>query len=163
MVRGASGTGGGRRGYLSEINVTPLVDVVLVLLIIFMVTAPMMTKGLDVKLPETTAKALPQKEKPLVITVNAEGQMYLNAVNVDEDVLRLRLAEMKDEGRARQVLLKADRAVPYGVVAGVVAAVREAGIEDLGLVTQPLEPSTRNDGRKTKTEKDDKGAGGSRT
>ncbi|MDL1957799.1 MAG: protein TolR [Deltaproteobacteria bacterium] len=133
----------GKRHYMSEINVTPLVDVVIVLLIIFMVTAPMMTKGLDVKLPKTTAKSLPQKKKNIVITVNEKGKIYLSKVAVDEVVLRRRLAEMKHEGRAQQVLLKADRTVPYGTVARVMATIREAGIEDLGLVTEPLEPSKK--------------------
>ena len=136
-----SGRGNGKQRYMSEINVTPLVDVVIVLLIIFMVAAPMMTKGLDVKLPKTTAKSLPQKKKNIVITVNEKGEIYFNKVAVDEEVLKRRLAEMKREGQAQQVLLKADRAVAYGTVARVMATIREAGIEDLGLVTEPLEPS----------------------
>ena len=138
-----SGQGSGKRRYMSEINVTPLVDVVIVLLIIFMVAAPMMTKGLDVKLPKTTAKSLPQKKKNIVITVNEKGKVYLNKVAVDQEVLKRRLSEMKHEGRAQQVLLKADRAVAYGTVARVMATIREAGIEDLGLVTEPLEPSKK--------------------
>jgi biopolymer transport protein TolR len=151
-----SGPENGKRHYMSEINVTPLVDVVIVLLIIFMVTAPMMTKGLDVKLPKTTAKSLPQKKKNMVITVNEKGKIYLNKVAVDEVVLRRRLAEMKHEGRAQQVLLKADRAVAYGTVARVVATIREAGIEELGLVTEPLEPSkTRY--KRSKSKKNAKG------
>jgi biopolymer transport protein TolR len=137
----STGQGNGKRHYMSEINVTPLVDVVIVLLIIFMVTAPMMTKGLDVKLPKTTAKSLPQKKKNIVIMVNEKGKIYLNKVAVDEVVLRRRLAEMKKTGQAQQILLKADRAVPYGTVARVMATIREAGIEDLGLVTEPLELS----------------------
>lgn len=136
-----SGQGSGKRRYMSEINVTPLVDVVIVLLIIFMVAAPMMTKGLDVKLPETTAKSLPQKEKNIVITVNEKGEIYFNKVSVDQEVLKRRLAEMKHEGLVQQVLLEADRAVAYGTVAKVMAKIREAGIENLGLVTEPLESS----------------------
>lgn len=136
-----SGQGSGKRRYMSEINVTPLVDVVIVLLIIFMVAAPMMTKGLDVKLPETTAKSLPQKEKNIVITVNEKGEIYLNKVAVDQEVLKRRLAGMKHEGLIQQVLLEADRAVDYGTVARVMATIREAGIENLGLVTEPLESS----------------------
>jgi biopolymer transport protein TolR len=135
------GQGNGKRHYMSEINVTPLVDVVIVLLIIFMVTAPMMTRGLDVKLPKTTAKSLPQKKKSIIITVNEKGEIYLNKVAVDEVVLRRSLAEMKKTGQAQQVLLKADTTIAYGTVARVMATIREAGIEDLGLVTQPLEPS----------------------
>ncbi|MCK4425228.1 MAG: biopolymer transporter ExbD, partial [Deltaproteobacteria bacterium] len=115
----STGQMNGKRHYMSEINVTPLVDVVIVLLIIFMVTAPMMTKGLDVKLPKTTAKSLPQKKKNIVITVNEKGKVYLNKVAVDQEVLKRRLAEMKHEGLAQQVLLKADRTVAYGTVARV--------------------------------------------
>jgi len=137
------GRGSNKRRYMSEINVTPLVDVVIVLLIIFMVAAPMMTKGLDIKLPKTTAKSLPQKQKHIVITVNEKGEIYFNKVAVDQEVLKRRLIEMKQEGLAQQVLLVADRAVAYGTVAGVMAAIREVGIEDIGLVTEPLEPSKK--------------------
>ena len=79
--------GGGRRGLVAEINVTPLVDVMLVLLIIFMVTAPMMTQGLEVELPETTAKSLRQKEEPLMVSLNKEGHIYLNKVKVNSSML----------------------------------------------------------------------------
>ncbi|MBW1966377.1 MAG: protein TolR [Deltaproteobacteria bacterium] len=146
----------GKRRYMSEINVTPLVDVVIVLLIIFMVTAPMMTRGLDINLPKTTAKPLPQKNKNIIITVNRKGEIYLNKVAVDEAVLKRHLAEMKKTGQARQVLLKADAAIAYGTVARVMAAIREAGIEDLGLVTQPLKPS-KTIHKRSKTEKNVKG------
>lgn len=133
-----TGTGGGRHRYMAEINVTPLVDVILVLLIIFMVTAPMMTKGLDVKLPHTTAKALPQRQKNVVVTIDNKGNFFLNKVKVDEIVLIRRLKDLKKARRAKQVLLRADKSVPYGTVARVVAAIRQAGIEELGLVTQPV-------------------------
>lgn len=139
MVAFGSQNNGGKRHYMAEINVTPLVDVMLVLLIIFMVTAPMMTKGLDIKLPNTTAKPLPQKQKPVVVTLKSDGQLYLNKIAVDPSVLRNRLSKLKSGGGADQVLLRADREVPYGTVAGVIAAIREAGVEDLGLVTQPAD------------------------
>ncbi|MGB9711723.1 MAG: protein TolR [Dissulfurimicrobium sp.] len=142
----------GKRHYLADINVTPLVDVMLVLLIIFMVTAPMMTKGLDVKLPAVSAKPLPQKREPVEITVNADDKIFLNKIPVDEETLRQRLLEMKDSGSAEQVLLRADRAVAYGVVAGVMATIREAGIEDLGLVTEPID-SAGAKGNKAKYDK----------
>jgi len=147
---------------MSDINVTPLVDVVIVLLIIFMIAAPMLTKGLDVKLPKTTAKSLPQEKKTMVITVNRKGEIYLNKVVVDRVVLRQRLAEMRQKGGARQVFLRADRAVPYGVVAGVVATVREAGIENLGLVTRPMDSSDMGS-RQKKSKKDIRGDIGSIT
>ncbi|HID97586.1 MAG TPA: protein TolR [Thermodesulfobacteriaceae bacterium] len=133
------------RRYMSEINVTPLVDVILVLLIIFMVTAPMMTKGLDVKLPETTAKSLPQKKKPVIVTVDKKGKIFLNKIPVDEKLLKIRLSEIREKSeKGQQVLLRADRTVPYGTVAAVMAAVREAGITDLGLVTQPIQEHNRD-------------------
>ncbi len=135
--------GNGRRNYLSEINVTPLVDVMLVLLIIFMVTAPMMTKGLDVKLPETSAKPIPQKKEPIIITVRADGAVILGKAPVDHESLKTILAGMKGKGEAEQVLLRADKEVPYGVVAEVIGATREAGIKDLGLVTEPPEDDAR--------------------
>jgi len=128
-----------KRRYVSDINVTPLVDVMLVLLIIFMVTAPMMTKGLDVKLPEVTAKPLPQKKEPMVITIKEDGTIFLKDIQVNEEVLKLRLAKMKQDGLLSQLLLRADKSVPYGIVAAVMAAVREAGIENLGLVTSPYD------------------------
>ncbi len=127
----------GRGRYLAEINVTPLVDVMLVLLIIFMVTAPMMTRGLDVKLPATTAKALPQKKKNVVITVNANAEIFLDKTEVGPELLRQKLATLVKEGRAGQVLLRADESVRYGKVALVMTAIREAGVRDLGLVTAP--------------------------
>ncbi len=139
----------GRRGYMAEINVTPLVDVMLVLLIIFMVTAPMMTKGLDVRLPEVTSKALPQKRRPVTITMDAKGRLYLDRVRVDLVLLQARLAQVA-RGKT-QVLLRADREVPYGEVAKVMAVIRKAGVEDLGLVTwaERVRPP-RNKGGKSK-------------
>ncbi len=138
MTANTGASGGGKRRYMAEINVTPLVDVILVLLIIFMVTAPMMTKGLDVKLPQTTAKALPQRQKNIVITIDSKGNFFLNKIKVDETVLIRRLKGLEEARRAKQVLLRADRSVPYGTVARVVAAIRQAGIKELGLVTEPV-------------------------
>lgn len=134
---------GDRHRYVSEINVTPLVDVMLVLLIIFMVTAPMMTKGLDVKLPETSAKPIPQKKEPVIITVRADGAVILGKTPVDLGSLKASLAGMKEKGEAEQVLLRADKEVPYGVVAEVIGATHEAGIEDLGLITEPQEDNAK--------------------
>ncbi|NDY43535.1 protein TolR [Dissulfurirhabdus thermomarina] len=134
---------------MAEINVTPLVDVVLVLLIVFMVTAPMMTKGLEVDLPKVTARPLHQKTRPLVVTVRADGSVALDRIRVSLEELPGLLADRRARRRGAQVLLRADRRVPYGVVAEVVAAVRAAGIEDLGLVTEAAPPRTegRREGR----------------
>lgn len=129
--------GRGRRILVSEINVTPLVDVMLVLLIIFMVTAPMMTQGLDVDLPETTSKALPQKEQPMVITINKKGEIFFDKIKGDQKILRQQLADKAAQGTNRPIFLKADREVPYGLVAAVMADVKEAGFDKLGMITQP--------------------------
>ena len=131
--------GGGRRT-LSQINVTPLVDVMLVLLVIFMVTAPMMEQGLKVNLPEVqNAPGLNAGNEPLVVTVGAAGAISVGSHSpVDTPakltpVLRQILAGHQD----RQVLLEADREVPYGRVVQVMAAIRGAGVEKLGMVSQP--------------------------
>ena len=129
--------GGGRRGLVAEINVTPLVDVMLVLLIIFMVTAPMMTQGLEVDLPETTAKSLRQKEEPLVVALNKEGDIYLNKVKVNSSLLKQQLSAMSDEEKKRPIYLKADKNVAYGRVISIMANIKQSGFEKLGMITQP--------------------------
>ena len=130
--------GRSKRRYIAEINVTPLVDVMLVLLIIFMITAPMMTRGIKIKLPETTAKALPQKIKPITITVDQNGKIFLGDVVMGQDALKKQLTIMKRKDPELKVLLRADKAVAYGVVAALMAIIKEAGIEEIGLVTRPI-------------------------
>jgi biopolymer transport protein TolR len=123
---------------LAEINVTPLVDVMLVLLIIFMVTAPMMEQGLDVDLPNTNTENIRVKEQPLVITVMRDGQIHLaesGAFPLAE--LEAKLTEIMKSDATREVFLRADEKVPYGVVAKVMAKARAAGVEKLGMVTEP--------------------------
>ncbi|WP_244155352.1 protein TolR [Dissulfuribacter thermophilus] len=137
MMTHGHGARNSRRRYAAEINVTPLVDVVLVLLIIFMITAPMMTRGIKVDLPETTAKALPQKERPQTVTVDKNGRLYLNSISLDKRALKAKLRLMKKKDPKLKVLLKADKEVPYGLVAGIMADLKEAGIEEIGLVTRP--------------------------
>ena len=129
--------GGSRRGLMAEINVTPLVDVMLVLLIIFMVTAPMMTQGLEVDLPVTTAKALRQKEEPLVISLNKEGEIKLRNVKVSTEYLWEQLNSMSDEEKKEPVYLRADKDVAYGKVVVLMADIKRAGFEKLGMITQP--------------------------
>jgi biopolymer transport protein TolR len=133
----------GRRGLVAEINVTPLVDVMLVLLIIFMVTAPMMTQGVDVTLPETTAKPLPQKEKPLIITLDRQGVISLDKTAYSRLQLHDKLAELARADRERPVFLSADQNVPYGQVIKVMADVKEAGFDKLGMITKPVEDPAR--------------------
>jgi len=129
--------GGGRRGLVAEINVTPLVDVMLVLLIIFMVTAPMMTQGLEVELPETTSKALRQKEEPLVISLDKEGQIKLRNVSVSQKLLWEQLNAMSAADKKNPIYLRADKEVAYGKVVVLMADLKRAGFEKLGMITQP--------------------------
>ncbi len=131
--------GRGRRGLVAEINVTPLVDVMLVLLIIFMVTAPMMTQGIEVELPKTTSKALRQHEEPLVVTINDKGEIYLGKVKVRESLLIQQLKNLPPERKKESIYLRADRKVPYGLVVSTMAAIKRAGFTRLGMITRPTE------------------------
>ncbi len=131
--------GNGRKQLVSDINVTPLVDVMLVLLIIFMVTAPMMTQGLDVDLPETTTKSLRQDENPLVVTIDKDGNISLDNNEVSRKVLYQELSKLGDVQKDKPIYLKADKAVAYGVVVKIMADIKQAGFEKLGMITQPEE------------------------
>jgi biopolymer transport protein TolR len=133
---------------MSDINVTPLVDVMLVLLIIFMVAAPMMMQGVDVALPEATAKPLDSQKENLVITVNKEQQIHISDFLVEPDYLREKLAKILQNRSDREVYFKADKEVPYGVVVKVMAEIKAAGVEKLGMVTVPVEKDQRRDSKK---------------
>ncbi|MBW6419040.1 protein TolR [Celeribacter sp. PS-C1] len=135
--------GGGRRGRrrrpaaMSEINVTPFVDVMLVLLIIFMVAAPMMTVGVPVELPETAATALPQEEQePLTITLTADGQVLLMENETPEGDLVTKLQAIAAERNDDKIFLRADGSVPYERVAQVMGALNAGGFRSIGLVTE---------------------------
>lgn len=128
-----------RKGFVAEINVTPLVDVMLVLLIIFMVTAPMMTQGLEVDLPATTAKALRQEEKPIVVTISEQGKVELGQVEVNASLLVQQLSALSDAEKEQPVYLRADKNVPYGVVVATMADIRSAGFKKLGMITVPAD------------------------
>ena len=121
-----------RRQALSEINVTPFVDVMLVLLIIFMVTAPLLQQGVDVDLPKASGQTLSPSER-VIITIKKGGKIYLDKTAVTLDTLREGLSGNTGE----EVFLKADKDVPYGIVVAVMGELREIGIEKLGMVTEP--------------------------
>jgi biopolymer transport protein TolR len=142
-------TGGSDRPIMSEINVTPFVDVMLVLLIIFMVTAPMMTQGIDVKLPESSAQAIPTEEERLVVTVNKDRNIYINDYSVGLEVLGTKLAAMyQNQQRHQGVFLRADESIPYGFVVQVMGVIRQAGIDQIGMVTEPYkEAAPKRKGR----------------
>ncbi len=130
---------GNRNDHLmSDINVTPLVDVMLVLLIIFMVTAPMMTQGVDVSLPEAASKSLPSEDEQLIITINKENEIYIDKYPVTLDYLQRELKKTLEGRKNRQVYLRADKEIPYGFVVGVMSEIKEAGVEKLGMITVPF-------------------------
>ena len=126
----------GDRGTMSQINVTPLVDVMLVLLIIFMVTAPMMQQGVQVNLPKADTKSLAPKEDTLVVSVEQSGKTFINSTEIAADQLKDKLTTMLAGREKREVFLKADQAVPYGDVVRVMAQIKGAGVERLGMVTE---------------------------
>ncbi|MCD2316746.1 protein TolR [Sphingomonas sp. IC-11] len=129
---------GGRRAPMADINVTPLVDVMLVLLIIFMVTAPLLTAGVPVNLPDSRAKPLDQDKEPTEISLDADGRIFIAKDEVSEDALAARLdaiAAQSGEGDPPQVYLRADRALDYGRVMRVMGELNRAGLNRVALVT----------------------------
>ncbi|MBP9182737.1 MAG: protein TolR [Fuscovulum sp.] len=148
-----SGGGGHRRrrrgtaAAMSEINVTPFVDVMLVLLIIFMVAAPMLTVGVPVELPETAANALPtEQEEPLTITITAEGDLMIMANPVADAELIPKLKAIAAERTSDKVFLRADGRLPYERVAQVMGALNAGGFNNIGLVTDAQGPDFGNGG-----------------
>jgi len=123
--------------FMSDINVTPFVDVMLVLLIIFMVTAPMMMEGVEVNLPKTTTKSIKTREDPLILTVNKKGEIFIENHEIKLEELEVKVRKILKYRREQEVLLKADREVPYGFVIKVIAGVKKAGIDKLGMITEP--------------------------
>lgn len=123
---------------LSQINVVPLVDIVLVLLIIFMITAPMLEEGIDVNLPKVEASGLPTPKEPVIITINDKGDIYINNKKMKPAELGVKLKAIFKRKQDDMVLLKADATVPYGIVAATMAEIRKAGIVKIGMVTEPL-------------------------
>ncbi|MEI4197839.1 protein TolR [Roseovarius sp. E0-M6] len=134
--------GRGRSRPMAEINVTPFVDVMLVLLIIFMVAAPLMTVGVPVELPKTAANALPgEQEEPLAITITADGVVMIQTTEVARDELVARLRAIAAERDSTKVFLRADGAVPYSDVVQVMGALNRGGFDDIGLVTDAGGPT----------------------
>ena len=142
---------GNQRELMSDINVTPFVDVMLVLLIIFMVTAPMMVEGLNVDLPEATAKPLDSEKEHLVITIDKDKLVYINDFKVAVDYLGEKLNKMLQGRSDREVYLKADKNIPYGIVVQVMAEIKKAGIEQLGMITEPVDLKKISDLKKTES------------
>jgi biopolymer transport protein TolR len=137
----AMSSGGSGRQTLTEINVTPLVDVMLVLLIIFMVTAPLIQQGVEVNLPDARAKAVDAEEQKLVLSIKSDKSLYLGS---SEDAARIPYDALEDKLRAnaramkdKELYLMADKALPYGFVVDVMATVQRAGITNVGMITNP--------------------------
>ena len=128
---------GDNNGMMSEINVTPFVDVMLVLLIIFMITAPMMNQGVQVELPKAEADNLPSEEKTLILSVDKDGQYYMAEEMYDISEIRLKLGAIAQATPDKEVFIRADAQVPYEKVAQLMATCTQAGITKLGMVTEP--------------------------
>ena len=129
---------GGRRSYrpMSEINVTPFVDVMLVLLIIFMITAPLLTVGVQVDLPKTSAKMIAGKDEPLTITVNKDGQIYLQDTDLEIDALAPRLRAISGNNPNVRIFVRGDKAINYGLVMEVMSTINAAGFKKVALITE---------------------------
>ena len=144
-------SGGNSNELMSEINVTPFVDVMLVLLIIFMVTAPMMIQGVNVDLPEATAQPLDSEKEHLVITIDKDHQVHINDYQVSVESLSEKLMKILQGRSDREVYLKADKNIPYGIVVQVMAEIKDAGVEQLGMITEPAVMEKIRDAKKTKS------------
>ncbi|MGD9225960.1 MAG: protein TolR [Desulfobacterales bacterium] len=138
---------------MSDINVTPFVDVMLVLLIIFMVTAPMMMQGVDVSLPEATAEPLESEKEHLIITIDTKNQIFINDFQVTVDFLGEKLKKILEGRSDREVYLKADKDISYGTVVQVMAEIKGAGVEKLGMVTEPKIFEKEGKKKKSKSKK----------
>ena len=147
FIKPSGGTKRSRRAFapMADINVTPMVDVMLVLLVIFIVTAPLLTTGVNVKLPQTSkAKSLPQDNKALTLYVERDGSLTLNDAKVDVDSLRARLTAMVGSNPDLRIYVKGDTDVSYGLMMQVMASVTSAGITQVAFVTQPQRTPPRS-------------------
>ena len=132
-------TGSDQQELMADINVTPFVDVMLVLLVIFMVAAPMMVQGVDVDLPRATSKPLKGERDKLIVSVDEDRKVYINDQSINVEYLTERLGNILENFSERNVYLRADKQVPYGIVINVVSKIKEAGIDSLGMITLPEE------------------------
>ena len=152
-VRKAGG-GGSRRGRgrggaapMSEINVTPFVDVMLVLLIIFMVAAPLLTVGVPLELPKTKAEPLPQEqEEPLTVNLDAAGKIYIQKTEITAEELITKLTAIAAQRESKKIFLRADRTLDYGIVMEVMGDLNAGGFKSIGLVTDQAVPTSDGDG-----------------
>jgi len=126
---------------MSEINVTPLVDVMLVLLIIFMVTAPMLSMGIDVNLPRVKSNSIDLAEEKLILSINENKEIYLNKNRIPFQDLNAKLTAIFEKRVDREIFLRADKNIPYGFVVEVMSEIRKAGVDKLGMITEPPEGS----------------------
>jgi biopolymer transport protein TolR len=132
-----SGGGGDPRRAMTDINVTPLVDVMLVLLIIFMVTAPLIQSGVKVDLPRASAQQMEHSEEKLVLTISRDRRVYLGSTEIAPEDLEAKLASNARVQKDKELYLHADRSLPYGQVVEIMAVARRAGVENLGMITEP--------------------------
>ena len=127
------------KGPLSEINIVPLVDVMLVLLIIFMITAPMMQHGMNIDIPKVTTKPLPTKDEPQILNITKDQRLILNEKKLVVKDLKAAIQLLFSNKPTKEIYLRADKEVPYGFVVSCMGLIREAGVEKINIVTRPLE------------------------
>jgi biopolymer transport protein TolR len=148
MSVGAGGSGRGGRGHrrrgrhhalMSEINVTPMVDVMLVLLIIFMVAAPMLTVGVPVDLPETKAKAMNTDTQPITITIDGMGKIFLQETEIPQEELVAKLQAISKTGYEERIFIRGDKTTNYGAAMVVMGLIQNAGYKNIGLLTLPVQ------------------------
>ena len=137
MAMGTSSSKNNSKAVMSEINVTPFVDVMLVLLIIFMVTTPMMQQGLEVNLPKTAPSGVELNEDPFVLIINANGKIKVGEIEISVDLMKDKLKAIFEARKNKQIYIQADTKVDYGVVAAAMAEIRAAGIFNINLITLP--------------------------
>ena len=146
-----SGRSGGRRVRrrpMSEINVTPMVDVMLVLLIVFMVTAPLLTVGVPVDLPKTAANQIGGKDEPLVVTINKNSDIFLQDSKLDLDQLAPRLLAISQNRRDARIFVRGDQTIPYGKIMSVIGKLNGSGFKKVALITDPAPSASRRSQRR---------------